>query len=820
VTRHATQEAIGSKVTTGDSFRILIVDDSRGDRRLVEEYLAAAGPGIYSCASAETLAGALSQVAAGGIDLVLLDLGLPDSWGLDTLNEVRKSAPHLPIVVFTGTNDEEQALRAIQAGAQDYLVKGPLTKMAILRTVRYTIERYRLENALRESAEKLRTVADFTLDWEYWIEPDGKIHYMSPSCLGITGYSAQEFLDDAGLMERIVHPSDKTAYCTHKYEALENWQGMPHGELEFRIVRRDGTVRWIGHVCRPIISSDGVYRGRRGSNRDVTERYDTMRKLARARDFYLTLLEDFPSLIWRCAPDGRYNWFNRRWLEFTGRSLAQEVSLGIVDRVHPHDIDAYLRTFREALATFTPFHAEYRLRAADGTWHWVLDDGNPIRDLERQFAGYIGSCIDISARKAAENQTAQHLLRLASVLEISHYRSSDTEDLLDFSLQQAIDLTESSVGCLYIKDEARGELTLMSRNSGVREKLEFAGEQARLILTEGGPWGDAVREGRSLIVNDPTTSSPFSHGIAAGNFPVQRWMSVPVSHEGRIVAVLVLANKADVFDEADVLQVALLMEGVWRVKSEREAVDEVRSLNAELEQRVGSRTAELASAIRELESFSYSVSHDLRAPLRSLDGFSQALLEEYGTLLDQNGKDYLERIRGASLRMATLIDDLLQLSRVARHALVRERVDLSALAAEVIAERSRETPDRDVAIAIEPGLTVQGDAHLLRIALDNLLTNSWKFTSRTAGARIAFGARTAGGRQEYFVRDNGAGFDPAYAEKLFVAFQRLHSTAEFPGTGVGLTIVQRIIRRHGGEVRGRGSPGGGAEFSFTLAEAP
>lgn len=245
--------------------------------------------------------------------------------------------------------------------------------------------------------------------------------------------------------------------------------------------------------------------------------------------------------------------------------------------------------------------------------------------------------------------------------------------------------------------------------------------------------------------------------------------------------------------------------------------EEIHRLNAELERKVVERTAELEAANRELEAFSYSVSHDLRAPLRSIDGFSLALLEDYTGKLDSQGEDYLRRVRAATQRMALLIDDMLTLSRVTRVAMRRETVDLSAIAETIVAELCKGEPARRVEIVIEPGLTARGDAALLRVALDNLLGNSWKFTARTEQARIEFGATLDNpGRQTFYVRDNGAGFDMAFAGKLFGAFQRLHSPHEFPGTGVGLATVQRIVHRHRGSIRAEGAVAKGATFYFNL----
>ncbi len=242
-----------------------------------------------------------------------------------------------------------------------------------------------------------------------------------------------------------------------------------------------------------------------------------------------------------------------------------------------------------------------------------------------------------------------------------------------------------------------------------------------------------------------------------------------------------------------------------------------------LEQRVAERTKELErralelqAANSELDAFAYSVSHDLRAPLRSIDGFSQVLLEDYGAGLDEAGRDSLQRVRAASQRMATLIDDLLKLARVTRTEMRTERVDLSGMARELVLDIQRTTPDRQVEFAIAPGLEAQGDSRLLRVVLDNLLRNGWKYTGKQPQPRVEFTAMDENGGRVFVIKDNGAGFDMKYADKLFGVFQRLHSTAEFEGTGVGLATVRRIINRHGGRIWAEGIVDQGATFYFTL----
>ncbi|MHB8152683.1 MAG: sensor histidine kinase [Vulcanimicrobiaceae bacterium] len=240
---------------------------------------------------------------------------------------------------------------------------------------------------------------------------------------------------------------------------------------------------------------------------------------------------------------------------------------------------------------------------------------------------------------------------------------------------------------------------------------------------------------------------------------------------------------------------------------------QIRQLNADLERRVEERTRELELANQELESFAYSVSHDLRAPLRAIDGFSQALMEDCSELIGETGQGYLKRVRSAAQRMAELIDALLQLAKIARHELIRSPVNLSDMAKGILDELALADAQRSVQTRIEPNLFVVGEPALLRVALANLIGNAWKFTRLRRDAVITVGSSPGG---EFFVRDNGAGFDMHYADKLFGAFQRLHSYDEFEGTGIGLATVARVVYRHGGSIRAEGRVGEGATFYFTL----
>jgi signal transduction histidine kinase len=285
----------------------------------------------------------------------------------------------------------------------------------------------------------------------------------------------------------------------------------------------------------------------------------------------------------------------------------------------------------------------------------------------------------------------------------------------------------------------------------------------------------------------------------------------------------------------DFVLLVVAFEFLVRLSKEREIIaqnaekiadlnTQLTQANVELEDRVARRTRELAFSNQELEAFSYSVSHDLRAPLRTIDGFSLALQEDFADKLSTEGNDYIVRVRNGVQRMGTLIDALLQLSRVTRSELQPENVDLTQLATSVFNDLEVLEPERKVNFIAQPGVRVEGDSRLLRIALENLIGNAWKFTSKVADPTIEFGSKPASdidgiapGHTVYFVKDNGAGFDMQYVDRLFTAFQRLHGDRDFKGSGIGLATVSRIIQRHHGTIGAKSEVGKGAKFSFTLA---
>ena len=432
---------------------------------------------------------------------------------------------------------------------------------------------------------------------------------------------------------------------------------------------------------------------------------------------------------------------------------------------------------------------------------------------------------DVTERRA-------NVIRLARLTRLYEVLSAVTETIPEerdperlYEKVCRIVVEKGGFGLAWVGKKRRNGLVQVLASAGAEGAVEEIVVDTRVPAAELSAVGVAISEGRgdtsADVLADPRMAPYRDH---ARKWGLRSVAAVPIVIDGRHDhALAIYSAEPGRFDAEEVgllerlaADVGFAIEAAGKERARRKAERQLEALNADLERRVRARTDALEDANAELESFSYSVSHDLRAPLRALDGFSLALLEDYGDRLDGEAADYLGRIRGASQRMARLIDDLLMLSRVTRRGMTWEHVDLSASARAIGEDLAEDEPGRQVTFTVTPKMVVDGDAQLLDVALRNLLGNAWKFTSRTAGAQVDVGMETRGEDRVFFVRDNGAGFDSQYADKLFAPFQRLHGDDEFPGTGIGLATVQRIVRRHGGRVWADGAAGKGATVWFTL----
>lgn len=419
----------------------------------------------------------------------------------------------------------------------------------------------------------------------------------------------------------------------------------------------------------------------------------------------------------------------------------------------------------------------------------VAHCGNP-----RDYSARDHALIEGLAREAAIALHAQRLRQARQQAEVEHHKQADQVQLLLDATEEGIYGVDGNGDCSFINRTAL-------RMLGYAQPADLIGRNLHQLihhtLPDGRPYpNEQCRVRLAMLAGETTHADDEVHWRANGtSFPVEYW-SRPIMRDGQITG-----------------SVVSFVDITARKRSE----DELRRYQQGLEKMVEHRTRALQAANSELEAFSYSVSHDLRAPLRVIDGFSQAVLEDYGDRLDPTGKNYLERVRAGAQNMAKLIDDLLNLASVTRSKMQPSEIDLSALAREVVEDLRAAEPDRVVRVDIADGLRCQGDSGLMRIVLHNLLANAWKYTRKTNAAKISVDSAEIGGEVVFRVGDNGAGFDMKYADKLFGAFQRLHRREEFEGSGIGLATVQRIVRRHGGRVWAEAQPGKGATFSFTVA---
>ncbi|MGO9952999.1 MAG: PAS domain-containing protein [Dissulfurispiraceae bacterium] len=629
-------------------------------------------------------------------------------------------------------------------------------------------ERRRVEDRLRQSEMRMERAQEIAHlgSWELdlvsnhlsWSDEVYRIFGLQPQEFGAT-YEA--FLDR-------VHPDDRAAVDSAYSGSLR--EGRDSYEIEHRVLRKsDGEIRIVHEKCEHFRNESGTIIRSIGMVHDITERKLAEESLRSGEEQFRTLADSIPNLAWWANGDGYITWYNRRWYEYTGTTPEQMEGWGWQSVHDPKALPQVLERWKASIATGEPFDMELPLLGADGIFRSFLTRVLPLKDSTGRVIRWFGTNTDISALKRIEDE-----LRKSEEL----YRSLFDNMLNGFAY------------CRMIFDEGRPQDFIYLSINDTFTTLTGLKDVVGKKVTEVIP---GIREA------DPKLFELYSRVALSGrperteiyDEALKAWYSISVYSPEKEFFVTVF----DVITER------------------KRAEEEIKKLNEDL----FARNEQLEFSNKELESFIYSVSHDLRAPLRHISGFSDLLKKNIADKLDEKGQRYFSLIQDASEKMSRLIDDLLNLSRISRQEISRTEVDMSVIVGSIIKDLREAQPNRSVEVDIREGLTALADSGLIEVALSNLLGNSWKFTAKTEHARIEFGSVEQDGKIFYCVRDNGVGFDQQYAGKMFWPFHRLHSEAAFEGTGIGLAIVDRIIRCHGGKIWAEGIEGKGAKICFSLA---
>jgi PAS domain S-box-containing protein len=858
---------------------VLLIEDSEDDAELLVHELRRGGYEPFH-RRVDTAAALTAALRDGDWDVVTCDYVMPQFSALAALRIIKRSGLDLPVIIVSGQVGEEVAVTAMRAGAHDFVSKHRLTRLvpAIERELVETRERSgrrRAEATLLESEDRHRELVESLHDVVFEVGSDERLTYVSPTIATMCGAPAEAYVGRP--FRALVHPDDLPAVLNSLERTLAGSREPlvyrvvdPHGGVHWvrtstrPIFDAHGKWRALRGVMTDVtdqVEAEQSYRTifERSVNGLAVVQGDriqlanpalaaiTGRSLAELTSTPVDVLNeklvhpddveeqrrqtrrfldghhgDDPFAFRIVLPNGAVRHVVGRRADFSYRGAPARLVTFVDDTERWHAEEAYRTIFEGAIHGMVLIQGDRIIMANPAISDMMPLPGTVIdQPLYDVIAGMIYPD-DVE-------QLHTHLRRWLAIGEIP--------PRLSFRVRRG----DGTEGLLYVQTSIvthRGGPAVLVAVADLTDR--WRAEEAYRAVFERSMEGLLVISGPHVLMANQAAADVSGYAIdELTRMPTPDLLARLLHADDRAAleaALHALPNGAKRVDRREVRlrrrdgterqalsacapmtfagRPAMLF-GFLDITERWQAEAAVRDLNAELEARVAERTAALQATAQELEAFSYSASHDLRAPLRSIDGFCQALIQDHGDILPADVRGHLDRVLAAAADMGALIDQLLVLSRATSGELRRQSVDLTALARDAAADATRGELEGRVRVVIEDGLRVDADATLVRALLDNLVGNAVKFSSAQTQAHITIGA-TGDGARAYFVRDNGVGFDPAQAERLFRPFQRLHSPSQFTGHGIGLATVSRIVARHGGRVWAEGSVGEGATFYFTL----